>query len=284
MFNHLAVNPGSAGNQNQICASLIARQQWMGIEGAPQTTLAAISTPITPFGIESGIGLTLLSDQLGFYNNFNMKFDYAYRLDLGSGKLGVGLGLGFENRSLQSIAWEAFDPVPQDHTIVQQDDSKLVFDMDFGAFYRNDKFYAGASITHLNGANVEFNTSGSTYLSRHIYLTGGYNFELKDPRFEIEPSIFFKTDGSSMQIDINTNLIYNKKIWGGVTYRTTDAIVALFGIKFGNNLKLGLAYDITTSKLGYNYGGQGSVEIFVGYCFNILKDKTPQKYKSVRIL
>ena len=33
MFNKLSINPGSAGHNGGICATLLTRSQWMGFDG-----------------------------------------------------------------------------------------------------------------------------------------------------------------------------------------------------------------------------------------------------------
>ena len=37
MFDNLSFNPGSAGMHNDICVTMIGRQQWSGFSGSPQT-------------------------------------------------------------------------------------------------------------------------------------------------------------------------------------------------------------------------------------------------------
>ena len=65
----------------------------------------------------------------------------------------------------------------------------------------------------------------------------------------LNPSIYLKSDGSSSQLDINTNLLYNDKIWGGLSYRLDDGVVILAGLELMKDLRLGLAYDLVTVKL-----------------------------------
>jgi len=39
MFNILTYNPGIAGTSGMICATAINRQQWLGFDGSPRTTI-----------------------------------------------------------------------------------------------------------------------------------------------------------------------------------------------------------------------------------------------------
>ena len=100
--------------------------------------------------------------------------------------------------------------------------------------------------------------NATVQLVRHYYLTGGYHISLDNqglPGFEVIPSTLIKTDGVTMQIDINAMVQYNNKFWAGVSYRKTDAVVIMLGLKpFGpgmwENLKIGYSYDLMTSAIG----------------------------------
>ena len=157
----------------------------------------------------------------------------------------------------------------------------MAFDIGFGLYLNATNYYFGASVTHLNQALIEFSDLASTYLPRHYYLMGGYNIKLPDPLFELRPSFLFKTDAASWQIDLNANVVYNERFWGGLSYRLQDAVSLLMGAEMINGLKVGYSFDLTTSALGrYGYG---SHEFFVSYSIDLEKNRT-RKYKSIRYL
>jgi hypothetical protein len=68
---------------------------------------------------------------------------------------------------------------------------------------------------------------------------------------------------------------FNNKIRGGLSYRTSDAVVVLLGYKFLPELMLGYSYDLTTSNIT-NYSS-GSHEIMLRYCFMPkIKERDPK--------
>ena len=69
-----------------------------------------------------------------------------------------------------------------------------------------------------------------------MYITAGYLFQLANPMFEIIPSFLIQTDLRSNHIYLNTNLRYNKKFWGGVSYTVGGAITALAGVELLNGI------------------------------------------------
>lgn len=286
MFNHLAVNPAYAGSQGMLSAGMINRQQWMGFEGNPKTTAFSVHSPVKPFGIPSGVGLSFIDDRLGFEKNMTVSVDYAYRMELGPGSLGIGLNIGFLSRALNG-KWfipdsDSHVPASQDPAIPDAAVTSMSFDMGLGVFYNTDKFYAGFSTTHLLEPVVDFGSGAMMHMQRHYYGTAGYQFKLSNPIFELQPSIFAKSDGASFQADVNVLVLYNKRFWGGVSYRLGDAVAIMAGTELPNGLRVGISYDFTTSAIGAY--SNGTVEFMLGYNLEVGTDKFSQRYKSVRFL
>lgn len=285
MFNTLTYNPGIAGTSGMICATALNRQQWIGFTGAPSTTLFNISTPVSLFRIKSGVGLLIESDNIGFDKDINLSASYSYLMDLGQGKLGIGLSLGMLNKAINPTwlipSGDSHTPASGDPLIPENKESYIAFDAGAGLYYKNDNYYAGFSVTHLNQPKIKF-TKGVPYVSRHYYLTGGYILQLPNPSLELLPSFFVFSDGKVAQFTVTSILRYNKKAWGGVSYRAGDALIGIVGIELFNGIRFGYAYDFTMSDIRKNSGG--SHEFMVNYCFDLSTGKSPMKYKSIRFL
>lgn len=281
-MTQLSVNPGFAGNDGMVNGVILNRWQWVGIPGAPSTRLISIGAARELLGIPSGVGLNIVSDQVGFQKNISVGFDYAYRKKTKLGDLGIGASIGFYN-----IAYSGDWTVPEGDNWVLNDNfvpkagSQMAFDVGLGVFLRSKDYYLGASVTHLNQASLIFQDQASTYLARHYYLSAGYNISLADPLFEIQPSVLIKSDMVSYQADLAIDLVYKKRYSAGLSYRLDDAVSVLLGFELANGLRIGYAYDIGTSALS-RYG-DGSHEIYLGYGFDLGKNRN-KKYKSVRFL
>jgi type IX secretion system PorP/SprF family membrane protein len=286
MFLAPFYNPGAAGSADKICLAAAFRNQWTGLPDAPVTTAFTADMPLHFLGRTHGIGISFMNDNLAFNNDFLFSAVYAFRIDLGQGSLGIGANVGLANQAL-SPEWDNGDGIMTDAagdpSIPQSGGSVFGFDMGLGAFYNTDNLYVGISTTHLNQTSFNYpEDNAETKLIRHYYLMAGYNFQLPNPMFEIMPSLMVQTDARSNLIYLNTNLRYNKRFWGGVSYTVGGALTALFGIEMMNGIKIGYSYDFELSALlKYN---SGSHEITVRYCFDLSVDKSPQKYKSVRFL
>lgn len=287
MFYKLGVNPGYAGAENAINGLLLNRYQWEGMKGAPKTLVFSADAAISAFGAPGGLGLNIVSDQLGFAKNIQINGNYAYRADLGFGTLGIGISLGLYNQGING-QWETIEdelglytPPSSDPGIPQGEASQMAFDVGSGLYLSSNKYFLGMSVTHINEASIEYDESSRSYLTRHYYLMGGYNIKLADPLFELRPSFLFKTDIAGWQLDLNTNIVFDDRFWGGISYRIDDAVALLMGLELANGLKVGYSFDLVTSAIGYY--GFASHEIFVSYSVNLERNRN-QKYKSIRFL
>lgn len=287
MYDNISVNPGSAGGSDMISTHAIMRQQWPGMDGAPTNFILNLSAPFKLGTTHHGVGLAVWSDELGFNKDIDLSLSYAYQFTVGNGRLGLGISGAFVNRGVNG-EWEYPDQnVGVDDEVPQGSQNEFAIDMGAGLFYTTDELYVGVSSTRILQSEFEYENSGSTVttiekLSRHYYLTAGYTLQLANPALEFLPAIFLNTDTKVTKIDVNATLMYNKKFWGGVSYRVGSAVVGMVGLSILNGVKIGYAYDFDTSRLvNVTKGGH---EIMVGYDFRIGVDRIPQKYKSIRYL
>jgi type IX secretion system PorP/SprF family membrane protein len=287
MYDYTRTNPGSLGSTDMFCATLIQKTDYMNFPGRPLDLYASAEMPFNLFGGKHGVGFSLLNDQIGYYNNIDAKLGYAFRFNVGDGTLGIGVSGCFIQNTLKP-EWQetpANNPTT-DPNIPQGESDGKSFGISVGLFYRADDIYFGASVLNAYAPVIEYKSTTSTtateVLRPHYYITSGYNLQLTNPAFELTPAINLYSDGTIVTFDLNTTLTYNKKIWGGVSYRAGSAVIGMLGITILDGLKVGYAYDFQTSAM--NTYSTGSHEILVNYCFKIGLEKTPQRYKSIRYL
>jgi len=296
MFNTQMYNPASAGFTNSIVASGIHRQQWYGMEGAPQTTLISFDAPLSM--IRSGVGLNIANDQIGMFNNTTIQLSYNYQIPFLDGMLGMGLQGGMNSMGLKfanANPREQGDPVLRER---EADESQFSFDVGIGFFYSvADQYEIGISLTPINNPSFQKGTEnrssdwhkdhGRTYRQKQtLNLFGNYNFSLDAfPRIDFVPSILIKSDFTTMQVDLSLIGLFDKHFWGGITYRPGDAVVLLGGLNLKQfPLQVGVAYDIATNWMSRASKIGGGFEVFARYSFNLSVDRLPQSYKNSRFL
>ena len=274
MFNKLANNPGFAGSNQAISVTGLFRSQWTGFEGAPKTTNISAHLPVS--GLNGGLGLSIISDEIAQFENTSVSFSYAYRTQLGAGQIGLGVNLGLIQSGLDGTL---LNPASGgDNAIPNESITGSAMDLGFGVYYNTQDIYLGLSTTHVNNPSIDRSDNTSYDLAQHYFLITGLYHELNS-NLSLNPSIYLKSDGTTSQLDINTNIIYNDKLWGGLSYRLDEGLVILTGAEIIEDLKMGLAYDIVFSNINKN-----SVEVMLGYNFKIKTENQLKKYKNPRFL
>ena len=114
--------------------------------------------------------------------------------------------------------------------------------------------------------------------TRTFYLIGGYEYTFPyNPSLKVKPSALIKSGNFSVfQADLACVLDYENVFWGGLGYRWGDAFTFLAGVNFLKIMQVGVAYDLTTSKLGFGGGRSiGSLEVYMNAAFQISVPKRP---------
>ena len=278
MFNKLANNPGFAGSRGYIATSVLHRSQYMGFGedgGAAASTQNFSIDAELPF-LYGGVGLNIVKDNIAGFSNLGLQVSYAYRTELGIGQIGMGMSVGMHQSGLDGGFLKA--AVDGDPAIPTGDVSGSALDLGAGIYYNTQDIYIGISSAHLTEPVVEWSDGQDFNTKRHYFLISGYTHDLNSVLL-LHPSIYLKSDGATSQLDINTNLIYNNKMWGGVSYRLDEGLILLAGMHVNEDLKFGLAYDVTLLNDLTN-----SFEIMLGYNFRINYEKPILKYKNPRFL
>ena len=281
MFTPQMYNPASVGFSNSIVASAIHRQQWYGMEGAPQTTLVSVDAPIRI--IQSGVGLNMTNDQIGgIYNNTTLQLAYNYQLPVWQGVLGMGVQGGLHSMGMGLSG--ARPPTSEPDPVLQgkEDLSKFLFDVSLGLFYHvAGKYEIGASLLHINQPEHQ----DLAYRQRRcLNLSGNYHFTLDAfPSINFVPSTLIKYDFTTMQMDLSLVGVHNRQYWGGLSYRLGEAVVLMGGL-FIKQFQVGLAYDLVTNWLIKGSKMGGGFELFARCNFNLSVDRLPKSYKNSRFL
>lgn len=286
-------NPAVAGEGSDLLLTLQNRQQWVGIDGAPSTLLVNVTMPFVLGNRKHGFGLLIEKESIGLFSTQMLQLQYAYKKQLKSGVLSFGIQGG--------ILQEGFDGsgiyIPTSDYHISSDASiptgaleGIIPDFSAGAWFQNDRFYAGLSASHLletavslkKGEDDTSTDNPQMVVSRSYYLTNGYNIVLPNPLYTVQPSFLLKTDLTAWQLDLTGKVFYKEKFWGGLGWRFQDAVIVLAGIKLQQGLSIGYSYDISTSAVASFSGG--SHELFMSYTRKIGTATVSKRQKSVRIL
>lgn len=250
MFNSLYITPAYAGVEGVTQLTAIHRSQWAGYQssfndrGAPTTQLVSFNSPI--YKLKSGFGTYIINDKLGPLNTLEAQAIFAYHLALRDAKLSFGLKAGIFS---QTIDYDMYRPIHHDDPLLEDKagkESQVRPDIGFGVFYRAEKYYVGAGVNHLTRAEFDFNINEArNALENHLNLTGGYYHEVN---FDLTLSFsgLVKTDFKEYSFDVGIIATMKDKMWGGLSFRQSEAANVFLGYSFfkDNSLRLGYAIDV----------------------------------------
>ena len=264
MYNMSVINPAYATAEEGILnIGGLYRAQWLGIDGGPTTGTFFAHTPLNE---KIEVGISFVNDNIGdIINENNIFADFAYVLQVDEkSKLSLGIKAGFTffNTDFSGFNLQSGD-VSTDIAF-NENINKTFPNLGIGGFYFGENYYAGLSIPNLlttKHLETENGIKSTGVQDIHFFLTGGYVFDFVND-LKLKPAIMIRgVKGAPLAVDLTANVLINKKLEAGIGYRLDDSVSALVNFRVRPDLRIGYAYDYTTSNLSsYN---SGSHELFV---------------------
>ena len=272
MLNGFLLNPAVAGSEGYTAVNLTAREQWIGLQDAPSTYALSYQTRVLRNSYISksssvkkrqryssrsgkvGFGAHVYSDRNGAVEKTGLKATYAYHIFFGSSQLSMGASL------------TAFQLRLNDDRIILDDENDVVWinargtafipDADIGIYYDTPNFYVGASVDQLLESVIKLGDTGYDQYrqERNYYVMAGYDYPINND-WILTPSTLLKlSDNGAFQGDFSAKLYYDQTYWGGLTYRTGNAVIVMAGLRI-DRLVFGYAFDISIGSIMRNSYG-----------------------------
>lgn len=270
MYNTVNINPAYAGSRGALSVFGLHRTQWVGLDGAPETSCLSVNTPINNSNL--GVGVSLVNDKIGPTNENNFSVDLSYTVQTSANfKLSFGIK-GTAN--LFNLDINKLNPENQGDPQFQDFNSKFSPNVGAGVYWHSDKAYIGLSVPNFIETNRYNDNDVAIYKDKiNYYLMAGYVFNLDHYEYvKFKPAVLTKmVEGAPLQVDVSANFMFIDKFVVGVAYRWSASLSAMVGFQITEGLYLGYGYDRETTNLN-NYNS-GSHEIFLRYEFFRKNDK-----------
>ena len=242
-YNMHVINPAFAGTQDGDLITILNRNQWAGIEGAPKTLSMSYSRPM---GNNVGLGASIVSDKVFIEQQTFAYVDFSYKLQVEENTtmfLGLKAGGSFYRADAMDLNRYSDIPDPSQSAL-----SSFNPNIGIGAYATRDNHWVSISIPRL------FNTKRSDDLAvtakdrPHVYVGGGSEFPINED-FSVKPSLMFrKVKGLPLSTDITSFVSYQNKYDLGFSIRTKAAFsVMMFLPQIYEGFDLGYAYESPTS-------------------------------------
>ncbi|MBC5772955.1 type IX secretion system membrane protein PorP/SprF [Pontibacter sp. KCTC 32443] len=293
--NNYLLNPAISGIENYADLKLGTRQQWSGLEGAPQTYYATFHMPINKDMTASyrggrmgsaakeettkkpnryrrirphhGIGAMAASTKTGPLKRGSLSFSYAYHQPLTKSlRVAAGVAPGLIQYSLDPgtvNTAQGNDPAIYDGRV-----NETKFDLNMGLWLYSYNFYVGVSGAQLVPSKRKYINDGTPQgsdgsLQQHYFATAAYRFDVMSG-LAVIPSVMVKmAQPSPVSFDVSGKVLYADRIWAGAAYRHNESITAMAGMNISHLFDLAYSYDASTSPLGQ--ANAGSHEVVLGF-------------------
>ncbi len=282
--NQFVFNPAYAGVKGITSFSVLAREQWVGIEHSPKTHTFCAQTRLLKSGKKInnpmswisnnakrtimlvpkskgrvGFGGYVFNDQSGLISRTGINLAYAYHITLPTVQYSFGLALtGYQLRLNTGEAYTGGDE--QDPMLYNDKNHVFIPDASVGFYLLKRNFYLGISANKLMNSALRIgNASNVDYrYQRHYNLNGGY--QLYTEEWIFQPSLLIKfSEKVILQNDVVITAHYIEKYFIGLGYRmnlynpyTNDAYDEL-SISSNGDVLILVGFQINNFFIGYSF-------------------------------
>lgn len=264
LYNGMVINPGYPSMDEFSSATVVARNQWVGMEGAPKTATFSFYSPIK--ATNTSLGFMAMKDEITIYSQTGYYFNISQKVKLDD-KLFLAMGLkgGMEQFKENNEHLGTDDPV------FSANQTYWKTDIGFGFVLYNEKFFVGFSAPSFHNFDIGGSVNKVEF-KRHMYLHGAYLAKM-GKHLKFRPGVVLRqVGGAGVQADLNATLILKDVLWMGATWRTEKSASAMVQIQATKNFSFGYSYDFASAT--HLKGMQsGSHELMLNYRFSLLKGK-----------
>jgi type IX secretion system PorP/SprF family membrane protein len=248
--NYLYANPAYAGSSGMLNVSGIHREQWVGFEGAPRTSILGFNLPLKYESV--GIGANVIRDEIGPTSNTQLQLSASYRLKFNEKNyLSFGLNAGFSLMS--SITSSLISTIENDPSKLTNQQNRFIPNMGAGLLYKRERLFVGFSAPKLFQSSLD--GTDNNLEKRHFFTQIGGVINL-DEAWKLRPStqlIFIS--GAPINLDLSLATIYQERFIFGAMYRLQSAFGIFVQYQINDKFRVSLASDFSTQAIrSYNYG------------------------------
>ena len=265
-FTPQITNPALSGADGFSSLTTMHRQQWQGMEGAPETSAlvfnGALNKERIGYSVYAFNDVTDIVSRSGIYGN------YAYHAQLSENSiLSFGLGLGYLNNSFDMASVRVKNegdpflfPTNQNGTL----------DMNLGLNLQVSDFRIGISIPQLFNPTINYsnNYTGPVayHLIRHYVASTQYDVQIQKDRMVLSPMVTVRA-ASFVAPQLDAGLMLNMKEYGylGAMYRSNYAATLNAGVHLTPMLSVGYSHEFSTNAFASSLGM--SNEFMLSYRF-----------------
>lgn len=260
--NPFLVNPSLITMSRKAELNATFRQQWTGVQDAPETMQLDFQYPFDP---RISVGLNVYNDKSVLLSSSGALATFGYKVRLSSKYiLGFGLSGGFVSNQIDLKNVPDVDLVDP---VLLNSNNNFDFDGQFGIHFRHRNFVVGGSLLKLvdNRPFKEGSVQSQKFdpfKDRAGFMT--YYFHLS-PAVSIQPVLYYRSVLSGYEYFEGSVLMNYKNVFTlGGGYRTELGPHVLLRVRF-KNVEAGFSHDLPSNRYGGSTGGTNEVQLKIQF-------------------
>jgi len=258
MFNGLVINPSYASTDESASLTVIARNQWVGVDGAPKTAALSFYTPVKES--KTSVGFSVMNERITVTSRTDFNLVVAQKVSLTEEwNMSLGLQGGMSQYKENNSQLTTTDPA------FANNKSYWKTNVGFGFSFFTEDFYLGISAPVFKGFDLG-GKENKIATKPHLYLQTAYAFHVNDDLI-FKPSLLLReVKGNGFQYDVNASVLIRELLWLGASWRSEKTVTGLVQVQVTPQFGLGYSYDTPTSS---NLKGaqSSSHELMLNYRF-----------------
>jgi type IX secretion system PorP/SprF family membrane protein len=296
LLNNYIINPALSGIENYTDIKLSARNQWVGIDGAPKTFYATVhgsidkkdfrenATSFSMIGTNThgnvfpeyfdamsphhGWGFTAINYATGYINRTTAYASYAYHMGLTNAlSISAGFGAGASMVSINADKISLAEPNDPAIGAAIGKINSLKPELNAGLWLYSSRFFAGLSAQQIIPAKLDLVESSlnQSALVPHMFFTTGYKFRATYNIYVL-PSVMVRYIAAlPVGLDMNCRVQYQDVMWLGANFRKDDGFAAMAGFHLSQKVQVSYSYDLNKGKYLLSTMNRGTHELVLGF-------------------
>ncbi len=271
MYNKYSINPAFGGSHDVLSVFGSYHKQWVGFDNSPTGSLLTIHSPLKNEKV--ALGLNFYGEKYAVSSNTGFSFSYTYRMFLrGNKKLAFGVSGGMisYNSNWNQVVYADYSESYVTDDVFDSSEKSMSPWIGFGCAYYSSKYFVGVSIPNLVYYDIYYTNKNTVDFNRLDYLfTAGYLFPLNES-LSIQPSGLLRVNPDDETFaDISATAVYLDRILFGVSYRTTNEMIAVVGCNINQQLRCTYSLDYNMNSLGKYNNGTHEISLQFDFGFKI---------------
>jgi type IX secretion system PorP/SprF family membrane protein len=267
-FNQVLINPSFAGNA--ACAEMksVHRSQWVGIEGAPQSTALAITGRMgkpskDKLSVFHGFALKFENDRFGPFQHNRFHAAYAIHLPFKNEHfLSFGTYFGVDNITFDN---SNLNPLYSDPAVQNSRYSFMAPDFVFGSKYNTKRMFFALALQNFVPLDYPIGTQSRKVF--HANFSSGAQFDLGKSEWTFSPMINVRMAlRTPIAMDFYSVFALRQDIYLGAGFRNQEALLLMMRFKVLGRFKVGYSFDWILNSLRGGMGHTHEISLTISAC------------------